>query len=344
MAIKKTQKEKLFSPNFNPYSISLKKLFDGLKEEGFNPLKISCYEQKNFLNNNVEYVFRTEIEELLNKHMHLFQKNQDSNPFITKTTQEEMENRQYLTSLFDYKSENSHNKAWVSFLKRLSKEFNFDLNRILFPYFGYKGHKTPHDALSIKNIEYPQHTLNLLHKALESLAPVPVIDSLIHLGLDYKNPYSVFFIQNTFNDNRKVKCIETTPFIKFLIDDNYPTRIKLMIYENMLSQDINLIFGFYKKFEYSGEIDEQENFFSLFEKMTDQEKDNYGSILYKTLKNKKIKDIHLQENDIFVPKEHTLLEFLSKNSMMVQSKYQKDILTKTIINSKINNVKTKKRL
>lgn len=344
MAIKKTQKEKLFSPRFHPYGVALKRLFDGLKEEGFNPLAINCYEQKSLIRDNVEYVFRTEIEELLNRNFNLFRKNQDFNPFIMEISQEELEKQEYLTSRFDHKSENSYNKAWVLFLKRFSKEFDFDLNQILFPYFGYTAHATPHDALSIKNLEYPQHTLNLLHKALESLAPVKTIDSLIYLGLDYKKPYSVFFTPNTFHDDRQVKCIETTPFIKFLLEDNYPTRIKLMIYENMLNHDIDLIFGDYKTFNFYKDIEKQENFFSLFQNMTNQEKNEYGMILYNILKKKKIDDISLPQNDIFNPKQNTLLEFLCVNSMIVQAEHQKKVITEKIKSDKINYNQNKKRL
>ena len=328
MALKKTKKEQLFSPKFHPYGLALKKFFEGLKEENFRPYEILAFEQKSlFKDNKTEYIMKSQIEHLFTMHSLLFNKNYDYNPFSHQKNEEEVENYEFLESRFDYKSESTRSKSWILFLKRFAKEFNIDYNQVLFPSHGsYEAYEMPHEAMHIKNLQYPNRTLNILHVALENTAPIPTINSLIELGLDYKSSYSIFFSQNTFIDGAIKKCMETTPFIKFLKEDNYPERIKLMLFENLLQHDINLINGSYHEFDFSGKEYKYEDFYSLFTKMDISTKNKYGSALYNVIQQNKENNISIIKNEKRNMPENTLNEFLYNNCSFVQSKMQKEII------------------
>lgn len=328
---KKTRKEQLFDENFRPYGLPLKKFFSELKAENFNPFQKSYKLKSKYVGGKEEYktvyVIRTEIEDLLIKKSSIFRT--DSNYFLfnDNRTQEEKEDFEFLHSNnFDYKHKGAYQKSWFTFLKRFAEEFNINYNDIKFcTFYNEDEFETP-KANDIINAE---KTLNILQVAMNSNAPIPVINSLIALGLDYKSPYSIYFDRDTFTDKRRVKCVETTPLIKVFIDTHtYPERIKKKLLVNMLEHDKELMFGVYKQYDFKGALSTESNLFTLFKNYDLEQKNEYGMILYNIIK--KDKEPTIIPDYINGVEENSVQEFLYNHCPVVSSIYQKELISESL--------------
>lgn len=339
MAIKKSKIEQLFEEKFRPYGLPMNKFITGLKEEGFNPFQTNSYRVDDLYDNKkIQYTTRTQIEHLLLQNIKLWGKN-ESNMFFTSTrTKEEEEDSTWLQSYkFDHKSSTTGPKSWFLFLKRLAKEFNIDYNnvRLSQPYREAK-YATPQLALSKKEETDLRKYMNLLHIAMEKTDPIPVINSLIELGLDFTSPYTRYFDINTFTDERVVKCLESTPFMQSLIDNGYPERISVILLENLLKKDTNVLFGEYKTFDFGGNINEVKSFFTWFKEQDINTRNNYGQAIYNIIKDKPLAIPQNLNNE-----ETTVQEFLGTYSSVVHAIQEKNIISKNLSkqSNKLNNEK-----
>lgn len=339
MAIKKSKIEQLFEENFRPYGLPMNKFMAGLKEENFNPFQTKAYSfQDIYDNKKTQYTTRTQIEHLLLQNINLWGRNESYMLFESTKTKEEEEDFAWLQSYkFNHKSSTTGSKSWFLFLKRLAVEFNIDYNNVALsqPYREAK-YASPQLALSKKEETDLRKYMNLLHLAMEKTAPIPVINSLIELGLDFTSPYTRYFDIQTFTDERIVKCLESTPFMQSLVDKGYPERISVILLETLLKKDPSVLFGEYKIFDFGGNINEAESFFTWFKEQDIGTRNNYGKAIYNIIKDKPLVIPQHLNNE-----ETTVQEFLGKYSSVVHAIQEKNIISKNLSkqSNKLNNEK-----
>ena len=339
MAIKKSKIEQLFEEKFRPYGLPMNKFMAGLKEENFNPFQTKAYSfQDIYDNKKTQYTTRTQIEHLLLQNIKLWDKNDVHMLFGSTKTKEEEEDFTWLQSYkFDHKSSTTGPKSWFLFLKRLAVEFNIDYNKVaLSQPFREAKYASPQLALSKKEETNIRKYMNLLHLAMEKTAPIPVINSLIELGLNFTSPYTRYFDVKTFTDERIEKCLESTPFMQSLVDKGYSERISVILLESLLKKDFNVLFGEYKTFDFGGNIDKAESFFTWFKEQNIDTRNNYGKAIYNIIKDKPLIIPQHLNNE-----ETTVQEFLDKYSSVVHAIQEKNIISKNLSkqSNKLNNEK-----
>lgn len=339
MVIKKSKIDQLFEEKFHPYGLPMNKFMAGLKEENFNPFQTKAYNfQDIYDNKKTQYTTRTQIEHLLLQNIKLWDKNDSSILFGNTKTKEEDEDFTWLQSYkFNHKSSTTGPKSWFLFLKRLAVEFNIDYNQVaLSQPFREAKYASPQLALSKKEETDLRKYMNLLHLAMEKTAPIPVINSLIKLGLDFTSPYTRYFDLQTFTDERFVKCLESTPLMQSLVDKGYPERISVILLENLLKKDTNVLFGEYKTFDFGGNINTAENFFTWFKEQDIKTRNNYGQAIYNIIKDKPLMIPQHLNNE-----EATVQDFLGKYSSVVHAIQEKNIISKNLSkqSNKLNNEK-----